>query len=89
MLALGNSRRRYYQAVTGAVAGTQGVVLPADNPSGGRGWWDQRGWLVSCPTVEARPTRCVPVRHCLGLRLCAREVCLLRGDRSKRLLRLL
>jgi hypothetical protein len=36
-VALDGSRQHYYQAVTGAVAGTQGVVLPANIPSKGGG----------------------------------------------------
>lgn len=63
MLALGNSRRRYYQAVTRAATGSLSVVLPADNPSGGKGgiiWgvgppW---GYCPAQPGVAAPPGAC-------------------------------
>jgi hypothetical protein len=63
VLALGNSRRRYYQAVTRAATGSLSVVLPADNPSGGKGgisWgagppW---GYCPAMPTVAAQPGAC-------------------------------
>src|SRR5271165_7632457 len=92
-LALGNSRRRYYQTAR-AVAGTHGAVLPAANPSGGGGggikWGGPPQWLVSRSTGGARPIRGVPGRwYYLGLRLCESQMCLLWAHGPKRLLRLL
>jgi len=62
VLALGNSRQRYYQGASG-VAATQSAVLPADNPSGSKGGgiigggppW---GWCPAQPGVPAPPGAC-------------------------------
>jgi hypothetical protein len=65
-VALDGSRRRYYQAVTGTVAGSQGVVLPANVPSAGKG-----GVVVGvvgnqCPVgvCPANPAVCAPMGAC-------------------------
>jgi hypothetical protein len=66
VLAVGNSRRRYYQSAR-AVAGTQGVVLPAKNPSGGGGGGisggggggiSGGGWCPAQPWKLAPPGAC-------------------------------
>lgn len=56
-------RSRSNRAVTGAVAGTQGVVLPADNPSSGKGgivsgYQPPWGWCPANPAVAAPPGAC-------------------------------
>lgn len=58
VLAFGNSRRRYYQGAR-AVAGTQGILLPADNPSGGKGGGiSGGGWCPAQPWKLAPPGAC-------------------------------
>jgi hypothetical protein len=61
-VALYGSRRHYYPAVTGTVAGSWGVVFPADNPSGGK------GGVVGkfCPdgVCPANPAVCAPPGAC-------------------------
>lgn len=53
-VALDGPRRRYYQAVAGVVAGTQGAVRPARGPSGGGGVVTHPG-LPVCPANPANP----------------------------------
>jgi hypothetical protein len=66
VLALGNSRWRYYQAAS-VMAGTQSVTLPANIPSGGHGGgipWNGPpwGWCPAQPGVPAPRGACPPGR---------------------------
>jgi hypothetical protein len=62
-VALYGSRRHYNQAVTATVARSLGVVLPADNPSAGKG-----GVVFVNPCRDgvcpADPTKCAPPGAC-------------------------
>lgn len=67
-VVLDRSRRHYYQAVSGVVAGTQGVVLPADSPSSGKSgvgipFQPRWGWCPANPGVPAPQGACPSDGH--------------------------